>query len=460
MALISLENVSKVYPHAARPALDSINLDVERGDFVFLVGASGAGKSTLLSLLLHEEEATDGSIHVAGNDLRRLSNRQVPHYRRSIGFVFQDYKLLPNKTVYENVAFALEVIGTRRSTIKSLVPQVLQAVGLEGKENRLPHELSGGEAQRVAIARAYVNHPQIILADEPTGNLDPTTSVGIMEVLDAINRQGTTIVMATHNEEIVNSMRKRVVELHNGKLVRDEHKGLYDSSTYFPDSEVEAKSKAQNSLLNVDSVDADGTSRAGQPTESIAQIVAENVTGESFENQVPAVELHDFADDGSGIEISSYPATAYPTTATTEHTDNSSAANTDSADFVSKTNEPSADTEEGIARLAKSVHSGRTGRYGETFVSAEDTMTWGKGVLNVSDEPENSLSENSKAENEEDSDARFKRPESFENVDEAKADAFEHALNTATPPAPPTPPVPPAATTSAPEPESSESEGE
>ena len=191
MALISLEHVSKVYPKGTRPALDDINLDIDRGDFVFLVGASGSGKTTLLSLLLREEEATDGEIRVAGNDLRRLSARQVPHYRRQIGFIFQDYKLLNNKTVWENVAFALEVIGTSRSTIKSLVPKVLQTVGLTGKENNYPHELSGGEAQRVAIARAYVNHPQILLADEPTGNLDPTTSLGIMEVLDAINRTGS-----------------------------------------------------------------------------------------------------------------------------------------------------------------------------------------------------------------------------------------------------------------------------
>ncbi len=227
MALIALDHVSKVYPKGTRPALDDVNLDIERGDFVFLVGASGSGKTTLLSLLLREEEATDGEIRVAGNDLRRLTNRQVPQYRRSIGFVFQDYKLLANKTVWQNVAFALEVIGTRRSAIKSLVPQVLQTVGLTGKENNYPHELSGGEQQRVAIARAYVNHPQILLADEPTGNLDPTTSLGIMEVLDAINRTGTTIVMATHNEEIVNSMRKRVIELHTGKIVRDEAQGSY-----------------------------------------------------------------------------------------------------------------------------------------------------------------------------------------------------------------------------------------
>ena len=221
MALITLDHVSKIYPKGSRPALDDVSLDIQRGDFVFLVGASGSGKTTLLSLLLREEEATEGEIRVAGSDLRRMPARQIPQYRRSIGFIFQDYKLLANKTVWQNVAFALEVIGTRRSTIRSLVPQVLKTVGLTGKEGNYPHELSGGEQQRVAIARAYVNHPQILLADEPTGNLDPTTSLGIMEVLDAINRTGTTIVMATHNEEIVNSMRKRVVELKAGRIMRD-----------------------------------------------------------------------------------------------------------------------------------------------------------------------------------------------------------------------------------------------
>ena len=227
MALISLEHVSKVYPKGTRPALDDINLDIDRGDFVFLVGASGSGKTTLLSLLLREEEATDGEIRVAGNDLRRLSARQVPHYRRQIGFIFQDYKLLNNKTVWENVAFALEVIGTSRSTIKSLVPKVLQTVGLTGKENNYPHELSGGEAQRVAIARAYVNHPQILLADEPTGNLDPAISLGIMKLLERINRTGTTVIVATHDREMVDSMHRRVIALEAGHVVRDQERGGY-----------------------------------------------------------------------------------------------------------------------------------------------------------------------------------------------------------------------------------------
>lgn len=290
MALITLDKVSKVYPRGARPALDGITLHIDRGDFVFLVGSSGSGKTTLLSLLLREEEATDGDIHVAGNDLRRLSNTQIPRYRRSLGFVFQDYKLLNNKTVWQNVAFALEVIGESRSTIRAMVPKVLATVGLTGKEGNYPHELSGGEAQRVAIARAYVNHPQILLADEPTGNLDPTTSLGIMEVLDSINRQGTTVVMATHNEEIVNSMRRRVVELHEGVIVRDEAQGSYDSSLYYENKAVSAARPTSPTAVTVDGQD------------------------------------------------------------------------------------------DGIARLATSLHSGRVGRYGEAFQSAETTMTWGKGI--------------------------------------------------------------------------------
>ena len=324
MALISLDHVSKIYPKGTRPALDDVNLDIDRGDFVFLVGASGSGKTTLLSLLLREEEATDGEIRVAGNDLRRISNRQVPQYRRTIGFVFQDYKLLNNKTVWQNVAFALEVIGTRRSAIKSLVPKVLETVGLTGKEDSYPHELSGGEQQRVAIARAYVNHPQILLADEPTGNLDPTTSLGIMEVLDAINRTGTTIVMATHNEEIVNSMRKRVVELHTGRIVRDEEHGSYDSAAFFPDAEV--TSKAHQALGGASGASGDPNLRF-RPQGSV----------EAEVTQAIAIEAGVIA---------------------------SGAMNGD----------------EGIARLAQSVHSGRTGRYGEAFAPLETTLTWGKGL--------------------------------------------------------------------------------
>ena len=343
MSLISLDHVSKIYPRGTRPALDDVSLHVDRGDFVFLVGASGSGKTTLLSLLLREEEANGGEIHVAGNDLRRLSNRQVPQYRRSLGFIFQDYKLLDGKTVYQNVAFALEVIGTSRSTIRSLVPRVLETVGLTGKENNYPHELSGGEAQRVAIARAYVNHPQIILADEPTGNLDPTTSLGIMEVLDAINRTGTTIVMATHNEEIVNSMRKRVVELHAGKIVRDEREGSYDSALYFPDSEVEHNSKAQQTVEN----SQDQSDRDAQ--KSIAQ-------SEHTERHKRLSKKAQRAAQAREV-----------------------------VDMVTQSLKSDTSENEGIARLAQSVHSGRTGRYGEVFQSLETTMTWGRGLISSND---------------------------------------------------------------------------
>ena len=292
MALISLDHVNKIYPNSTRPALEDIDLQIDRGDFVFLVGASGSGKTSLLRLLLREEEVTGGEIRVGGYDLRRLPSRQVPQYRRSIGMIFQDYKLLTNKTVWENVAFALEVIGTP-----------------------------------VTIARAYVNHPQLLLADEPTGNLDPTTSLGIMEVLDAINRTGTTIVMATHNEEIVNSMRKRVVELHNGHIVRDQAAGVYDSALYFPDAQVEANAHdAISNDASMASITVTDLERAGSP-----------------KNRKERIERAEAAADAVNDVI--------------EH-----------------------DTSEGIARLAKSVHAGKTGRYGEAFAPVEETLTWGSGL--------------------------------------------------------------------------------
>ena len=228
--MIRLENVSKLYARGARPAVDGVNLDVGRGEFVFLVGASGSGKSTLLRLILREERPTAGNVFVAGRDLAKLSTWKVPQFRRQIGAVFQDFRLLNNKTAFENVAFALQVIGKPRHHIMTTVPDVLEMVGLSGKEKRLPHELSGGEQQRVAIARAFVNRPAILLADEPTGNLDPTTSIGIMRLLDRINRTGTTVVMATHDDEIVDQMRKRVVELSTGEMVRDQSRGVYGSA--------------------------------------------------------------------------------------------------------------------------------------------------------------------------------------------------------------------------------------
>jgi cell division transport system ATP-binding protein len=228
--MIRFENVTKVYPRSSRPALHDINLEVNRGEFVFVVGQSGSGKSTLLRLALREEQATRGTVLVAGHELGRLPHRKVPRLRREIGTVFQDFRLLPNKTVYQNVAFALQVLGRSGHAIRQVVPETLEMVGLEGKEKRLPHELSGGEQQRVAIARAFVNKPAILLADEPTGNLDPTTSLEIVRLLDRINRTGTTIVMATHDDDIVDQLLKRVVELDNGELIRDESKGVYGAA--------------------------------------------------------------------------------------------------------------------------------------------------------------------------------------------------------------------------------------
>ncbi|MFJ2603412.1 cell division ATP-binding protein FtsE [Streptomyces sp. NPDC091279] len=225
--MIRFDNVSKVYPKQNHPALRDISLEVEKGEFVFLVGSSGSGKSTFLRLILREERCSHGQVHVLGKDLARLSNWKVPQIRRQLGTVFQDFRLLPNKTVAENVAFAQEVIGKSRGEIRKSVPQVLDLVGLGGKEDRRPGELSGGEQQRVAIARAFVNRPKLLIADEPTGNLDPQTSVGIMKLLDRINRTGTTVLMATHDQNIVDQMRKRVIELEKGRLVRDQARGVY-----------------------------------------------------------------------------------------------------------------------------------------------------------------------------------------------------------------------------------------
>ena len=227
--MIRFENVTMVYDQKSRPGLDNISIEIDRGDFAFLVGASGSGKSTFLSLVLRELVATSGSVHVAGQNVARIPSWRVPKLRRGIGVVFQDFRLLPQKNVFDNVAFAMQVIGEHRNTIREHVPEVLKMVGLEGKEKRKPHELSGGEQQRVAIARAIANKPAILLADEPTGNLDPATSVGIMNVLDRINQNGTTVLMATHDDGIVNSMRRRVIELSAGKVLRDETAGEYTS---------------------------------------------------------------------------------------------------------------------------------------------------------------------------------------------------------------------------------------
>jgi cell division transport system ATP-binding protein len=225
--VIRLENVTKVYPAGARPALDGITVGIEKGEFVFLIGQSGSGKSTVLRLLLREELPTTGLVIVDGRTVARMRSRKVPDLRRKIGCVFQDFRLLPKKNVYENVAFALEVINKSPKSIRRTVPEVLELVGLEGKALRMPNELSGGEQQRVAIARAFVNRPLVLLADEPTGNLDPDTSQGIMSLLERINRTGTTVVMATHDNNIVDAMRRRVIELEFGKVIRDQSRGVY-----------------------------------------------------------------------------------------------------------------------------------------------------------------------------------------------------------------------------------------
>ncbi|PVW06342.1 cell division ATP-binding protein FtsE [Microbacterium sp. Gd 4-13] len=232
--MIRFENVSKRYRGTSKPALNEVDFEVQRGEFVFLVGQSGSGKSSCLRLILREETPSKGRVVVLGRDLRTLSNRKVPYFRRHVGAVFQDFRLLPTKTVFQNVAFTLQVTGASRGFISQAVPEALALVGLAGKEKRLPHELSGGEQQRVAIARALVNRPQVLLADEPTGNLDPATSIDIMQLLARINAGGTTVVMATHEAGFVDQMQRRVIELQNGEMVRDERHGGYGDTSGLP----------------------------------------------------------------------------------------------------------------------------------------------------------------------------------------------------------------------------------
>lgn len=225
--MIRFDQVTKLYAGTTRPALNSVTLEILRGEFVFLVGASGSGKSSFLRLILKEENPTKGEIHVLGQNVGRLSSRKVPYFRRNLGVVFQDFRLLPQKSVFDNVAFTLQVIGKSKGYIQEAVPDVLKMVGLAGKASRFPHELSGGEQQRVAIARAIVNRPALLLADEPTGNLDPSTSAGIMTLLERISQSGTTVIMATHDAGIVDQMQRRVIELVSGQIVRDERQGGY-----------------------------------------------------------------------------------------------------------------------------------------------------------------------------------------------------------------------------------------
>jgi cell division transport system ATP-binding protein len=224
--MVSMKGISKSYV-ADKPALNDVNVEIGSGEFVFIVGHSGSGKSTFIRLLLRELSPSRGQVIVAGQDLGKMKNWKVPYLRRNIGCVFQDFKLLPNKTAFENVAFALEVIGKSRHVIRTQVPEVLRLVGLEEKIDNYPDELSGGEQQRVSIARAFVNRPPLLLCDEPTGNLDPQTSLGIMKLLERINNTGTTVLVATHDREMVDNMRRRVIALEGGRIIRDQDRGVY-----------------------------------------------------------------------------------------------------------------------------------------------------------------------------------------------------------------------------------------
>jgi len=230
--IVEFRDMTKVYP-GGHVGLEDLSLSIHRGEFAFLVGATGCGKTTAMKLLIHELEPTSGEVLIAGRDIGALPENKIPYLRRNIGTVFQDFKLLPNRTVYDNVAYALEVIGERRSKIRSKVPAILRLVGLQTKVNNFPDELSGGEQQRVSIARAFVNHPPLLLADEPTGNLDPVTSIGIMQLLYRINQTGTTVLVSTHDRDMVDKMRRRVIQLHEGRVVRDVDAGGYhhDEST-------------------------------------------------------------------------------------------------------------------------------------------------------------------------------------------------------------------------------------
>ncbi|AWB86825.1 cell division ATP-binding protein FtsE [Mycetocola zhujimingii] len=298
--MIRFENVTKKYSGTKRPAIDSMDLEIAKGEFVFLVGASGSGKSSCLRLILKEEKPTDGSIFVLGNDLGSISSRKIPYFRRNLGVVFQDFRLLPNKTVFQNVAFTLQVIGKSRGYVQEAVPDVLKMVGLETKADRLPHELSGGEQQRVAIARAVVNKPQILLADEPTGNLDPATSAGIMQILERINAGGTTVLMATHEAGIVDKMQRRVIELVDGVIVRDEREGGYGTTGVVPElrpavAKGQSAKKARQEVREA-AAEADAETKAHQILISTPDAVA---TGPAPSRSAPA-PVSDTADAGAG----------------------------------------------------------------------------------------------------------------------------------------------------------------
>ena len=289
--MIRLHNVTKVYDNNV-VALKEVGLEVAKGEFVFLVGPSGSGKSTLLRLMMREEKPDAGEVWVSGKQASTLPSWKVPHLRRSIGTVFQDFKLLPNKTVYENVSFALEVTGRSRHVIRNQVPQVLKLVGLSNKADRQPRQLSGGEQQRVSIARAFANRPLILLADEPTGNLDPGTSVGIMRILDRINRTGTTVVMATHDHAIVDAMRRRVVQLEAGRVIRDQRSGAYEVRVQ---SNVAQATKEATPVESPPSPDVDTEDSTDPAAAEAGQVVAAEQVAESAPETVEVTP--DEADD-------------------------------------------------------------------------------------------------------------------------------------------------------------------
>ena len=379
--------------------LKHINFELYSGEFVYFIGRVGSGKSSLLKTMYADLPIYEGEAIVLDFDVRHLKNKEIPNLRRKLGIVFQDFQLLTDRSVYENLAFVLRATGWKdREEIDTRVSEVLDQVGMRKKSYKMPHELSGGEQQRIVIARALLNSPKIILADEPTGNLDPTTSLGIMEVLDAINRTGTTVVMATHNEEIVNSMRKRVVELHTGKIVRDEQQGSYDSALYFPDAEVESKS---HQALNGGDADAKYRAPSGL------------VVSDASDGTV----------DVEGATRAETAANAVDAVAAAIHSGNGDA---------------------GIARLANSVHSGRTGRYGEAFAPVETTLTWGKG-LKIEELAEQEQADSSAlSQSESNADATIVSSET--SVEAGNADENEQLAEPTVPapPAPPMPPVPPA----------------
>ncbi|MCE1178498.1 MAG: cell division ATP-binding protein FtsE [Micrococcales bacterium] len=288
--MIRYEDVSKTYRRSKRPALHGVDLEIERGEFVFVVGQSGSGKSTLLRLALREELPTSGTVLVAGHNVGRLPHRRVPRLRREIGTVFQDFRLLPNKTVYQNVAFALQVLGRSGSNIRQVVPETLEMVGLAGKGKRLPHELSGGEQQRVAIARAFVNKPAILLADEPTGNLDPATSLDIVRLLDRINRTGTTIVMATHDHEIVNQMSKRVIELDDGLVIRDQSHGAYATPEEILAEQRAAAERVDTERIETERIETQGAPAQGLESERLESERQETAAHDSEYDQVVDID--------------------------------------------------------------------------------------------------------------------------------------------------------------------------